>query len=235
MTLVLVTLLAACAPKPAEIKISGEPQVKVFELKDVPLPNAQVLDKDKKPIQNAPAIAWTVEPATIAKLSADGKKITPLADGDATVKAKVGTVEASYKLTVSLPDAVEIAGLPAGKVLGLGETINLTAKVMADGAEVPNMKVTWASGDEKIATVAAGKVTGVAKGETAIKATFEKLTGEIKVAVSDVPAAPADPKADAKAAPAPAPTTKAAVPAPAPAGAPKKVPTPGKAATPAKK
>jgi len=224
MTLVLISILAACAPKPAEIKLTGDPIVKVYDLKEVALPAAQVLDKNKKAIQGAPAVTWEVTPATIAKLSADGKKITPIADGEATIKAKFGTVEATYKLEVHLPDAVEIAGLPAGKVLGMGETIDLTAKVMADGAEVPGAKAAWATADEKIATVNGGKVTGVAKGETTIKATFEKLAGELKITVGD--AVPVDPKAakDAKAAPAPAPVTKTAVPV-----APKKA-VPGKPA-----
>lgn len=193
MYFLVFAALTGCAPQPASLEFKEGKELKVNELKEVALPTVKVLDKNKKEITPAPAVTWTVEPAAIAKLSADGKKITPVADGDVMVKAKVGNVEATYKLVVSLPDKVQIEGLAEGKVLAIGEGVQLTAKVLADNAEVPGLAVQWASKDDKVATVAAGMVTGVAKGETAVTATFDKLATELKVVVGDQPAPAAAP------------------------------------------
>lgn len=74
--------------------------------------------------------------------------------------------------------------------IAVGEKAVFTAKVLPEVAS--DKKVTWSSEDESIATVnASGEVTGVAEGETTIKATAADgsgIVGSMKVAVkSSIP------------------------------------------------
>ena len=78
-----------------------------------------------------------------------------------------GTDDEVYSETV-LPESVTVT--PSTAALVVGDTTTLTAEVLPADATDPS--ITWASSDEKVATVDKnGKVTAVAEGKAAITAT----------------------------------------------------------------
>jgi uncharacterized protein YjdB len=83
------------------------------------------------------------------------------------------------------PATIDIAP-KAATLTAKDATAALTATVKdAKGEPIPGAQVTWTSGDAKVATVdASGKVTAVASGITAAKASINQVTAEAKVTVS---------------------------------------------------
>jgi uncharacterized protein YjdB len=192
LTAFLAASLVGCAPQPASIKLDGEPIVTVNALDTVPLKKADVLDKNGKVITPAPKITWTVTPEAVAKLEGE-KAIKPLANGEATVVAMVGNIKSQYQLVVAVPDRIQIQGYTAGKPIAVGSVALLKADVMAGDKVVAGQQVTWKSSDDKVVTVANGKVTGVAVGTANVAATSGKLEGKIDIQVVEaVPGQPGD-------------------------------------------
>jgi uncharacterized protein YjdB len=118
--------------------------------------------------------------------------ITAVKDGTAKITCKVDGTELakSYDVTVALPAKVAVAGYSAP--VAVGGTVDLSGKVLtAADAEVAGAAVEWSTADAAIATVEAGKVTGVAVGKVVITAKSGELTGTQEVEI--VAAAPAAP------------------------------------------
>lgn len=189
----LLALLVGCAPEPASIKFDGAPVVTVHALDAVQVNKATVMDKDGKALETQPVLTWSVTPPAVAKL--EGTKVTPVANGDATVQAMVGEVKGTYKFQVALPDKVEIAGYTAGQgwPAEVAE-LKLTASVKAGDKVVEGQAVTWSSSDETVATVSAdGTVTRVAADKTStITATSGALTSTVDVSTSATAAVAVD-------------------------------------------
>lgn len=197
MIALVASLLIGCAPQPAKITFDGEQAVTVHSLDAVAVNKANVLDKEGKKLEPQPTLTWTVTPATVAKLDKD--KVTPVANGEAMVEAKVGEVKGSYKFIVALPDKVEVAGYTAGTPWPVGQTAALTAAVKAGDAVVEGQKVEWSSADANVASVdATGNVTGVAVGKTSITAKSGELTASVEVEITAAVAADAAAAAPAK-------------------------------------
>lgn len=196
----LLALFVGCAPTPASIKFDGDAKVSVHKLDQVAMLKATVLDADGKAIEPQPALTWTVTPVTVAKL--EGAKVTPIANGEATVAASVGTVKNQYAFVVALPDKVEIAGYTAGTAWPVGQPGPLTAVVKSGDTVVVGETITWSTSADTVATVAAdGIVTGVAPGTVTITATSGAFSAPIEVTIGDA-AAIAATEAAAPAAPA---------------------------------
>jgi hypothetical protein len=198
----LLALFAGCSPEPASIKFDGPATVTVHSTDAVEVAKATVMDKDGKALETQPMITWSVTPPAVAKL--EGTKITPIANGDATVQAMVGEVKGSYKFQVALPDKIEIAGYTAGQAWPADQTeLKLTATVKAGDAAIDGQKIDWSSSDETVATVKDGTVTRVAPDKKAtITAKSGALTASVEVSTSATAAATADASAPAPAAPA---------------------------------
>jgi hypothetical protein len=182
LTALLAASFIGCAPTPATIKFDGDAMMTVNTLDAVPLKTAKVLDKAGKPIAQAPKITWTVTPETVAKLEGD-KAVKPLANGEATVTATIGNVKGTYQVVVLVPNKIEIAGYDVAKPIPVGANQVLKANVMADTKPVEGQKVMWKAADDKIATVANGKVTGVAAGKTTVSATLGTLEAKLEVEI----------------------------------------------------
>jgi len=182
LTAFLAASFIGCAPQPASITFEGEPLVTVNTLDALPLKKANILDKAGKPIAQPPKITWTVTPETVAKLEGE-KAIKPLANGEATVTATIGTVKGSYQLVVAVPDKIEVVGYDAPKPIAVGSSIQLKANVMAGMKPVEGQKVMWKTTDDKFATVNNGKVTGVAPGKCHIVANLGALEARVEVEV----------------------------------------------------
>ena len=190
----VVSMLVACAPQPASIKIDGEPMVKVHTLDAAALNHASVLDANGAALEPQPAITWTVTPDTVAKL--EGDKVVPVANGEATLTAAIGDVKGEYKLVVALPDAVAIGGAAAGDTVKVGETKALTAEVKAGADVIPGQAIAWTVDNAAMATVdaATGAVTGVAVGPVKVTATSGNLTATLDLVVGAADAVAAAPK-----------------------------------------
>ncbi len=206
MIVLLATILTACAPVPASIKFDGEATVTVHTLEGVNINKATVLDAEGKALDPQPTMVWSVTPATVATLA--GTTVTAVADGEATVEAKVGEIKGAYKFVVALPNAIEIAGYDANKGWAVGGEATFTANVKAGEAVVAGQAVAWSTSDAAIATVdaATGVVKGIAAGTAAITATSGALTAVANVIIggADIVATvdAGAPAADAAAAPA---------------------------------
>ncbi len=84
----------AGAAVPASIRLDAAPTLTVRALDAVPVSKATVLDKDGKPLDPQPPVAWSVEPSAVANLK--GTQIVPVGNGEATVKASVGEITSTY-------------------------------------------------------------------------------------------------------------------------------------------
>lgn len=178
----LVTVLLACSPKPASLAVDGESPVVVHELGKLPLPTVQVLDADGKVLPTPEGLVFSVAPAEVATILGD--QIETHADGDAVVTVTLGDLVTTAPILVSLPDTVEVTGLP-DPLPTAGGSFQLTARVLADGDHLEGRAVTFASSDPGIATVdAAGLVTLVAPGVVTVSAVHDQIRTELPLIVT---------------------------------------------------
>lgn len=183
----LLALFVGCAPTPASIKFDGDATVSVNKLDQVDVLKATVLDAEGKAIEPQPTLTWAVTPDSVAKL--EGTKVTPVANGEATVTAAIGEIKNTYAFVVALPDKVEIAGYTAGTPWPAGQSAQLTATVKAGETVLTGETVTWSSNADTVATVQAdGTVTGVAVGTATITATSGALTSTVDVTIGEAAA-----------------------------------------------
>lgn len=93
----------------------------------------------------------------------------------------------AFRLETSTAVAVEVQ--PSSTTLASGQTVQLAARVLdAAGNEVPGQSIVWSSDDESVATVSAsGLVTGVAEGQTVVRAASGALAGTATVTVTAAP------------------------------------------------
>lgn len=83
-----------------------------------------------------------------------------------------------FKQTTPPGDSVALSVTPKSASLKPGETANLTASVLVDGAAADSYEITWSSSNENVATVANdGVVTAVADGTATITATLTRANG----------------------------------------------------------
>jgi uncharacterized protein YjdB len=125
-------------------------------------------------------VTWASSDDAIATVSAAGL-VTGVAEGEATVTATAGGIDATVTITVTEPAKVESVIIKNGATEVTGQAINtrangeieLTAEVSPSNVSNADKVVTWTSADSNIARVNAetGLVTGVAEGTTTITAT----------------------------------------------------------------
>ena len=116
-------------------------------------------------------VTWSVSDESIVKSNGDGT-FQCLNEGEAVVTAKAGEVSATCAVTVtplSMYSQVESVTLDKKTLsLKVGATAELVAAVAP--ADVEDMSVTWTSSDEKVVTVADGKVKAVKEGKATVTA-----------------------------------------------------------------
>lgn len=129
-------------------------------------------------------ITWTSDSEDIATVDQTGL-VTALADGTANIKATVGTLEATYTITVQEVKLNNIF-IKDTTTIHRGETETL--KVAYDPENTTDDKtVTWMSSDPTVATVDGnGIVTAVGKGSANITAIVGNYT-DVCVVTVDVP------------------------------------------------
>ena len=131
---------------------------------------ATVADANGNEIANAP-VAWATSDGSVATVNADGL-VTAFGIGEALVTAASGSVEASAGIAV-IPAIHSISVHPTELAFSaIGDTATLAATVTdANGNEIANALVAWATSDGSVATVSsAGLVTAVGVGEASVTA-----------------------------------------------------------------
>ena len=145
-------------------------------------------------------IIWNSSDPEVATV-ADGR-VTAVANGETTITATAqgaadgDVVTAEAEIRVEIPEAenpvTAISLNPTEKTLkSKGETVDLA--VSFTPSDATNKEIIWNSSDPEVATVADGRVTAVANGETTITATAQGaadgniVTAEAKIRV-EIPA-----------------------------------------------
>lgn len=125
------------------------------------------------------AVSWTSSNPAVAIVSSG--VITAVGEGTAIISAitEDGAKQADCVVTVLAPvDTFESLTLnKTSASVTVGKTLSLTATVKPQGVAAD---IIWTSGDESIATVVNGTITGVSAGTTTITATLnDKVTNKV--------------------------------------------------------
>ncbi|HEX6368795.1 MAG TPA: Ig-like domain-containing protein [Longimicrobium sp.] len=89
-------------------------------------------------------------------------------------------------------EVVSVQVMPDERTLAVGETLELEITVRNEDGEAPSDEdlagVVWSTDNASVATVSAtGVVTGVAPGQTTIRATLDDVAGSVRVSVAAAP------------------------------------------------
>ena len=124
---------------------------------------------------DASKVTFTSSNPKVATVNKTTGKVTAKAKGSAVITAKCGDVKATCKVTVKNPTLTLNKTSASVKV---GKTTKITAKA------APSGKVTYKSGNKKIATVSSnGTIKGIKKGTAKITVTCNGVTKTVKVTV----------------------------------------------------
>ena len=123
----------------------------------------------------AARVTFTSSNPKVAAVNKTTGKVTAKAKGTAVITAKCGDVKVTCKVTVKNPTLTLNKTSASVKV---GKTTKITAKA------APSGKVTYKSGNKKIATVSSnGTIKGIKKGTAKITVTCNGVTKTVKVTV----------------------------------------------------
>lgn len=141
-------------------------------------------------------ITWSSSNEAIAAVSASGL-VRAGSPGEATLKARFGTLEATVKATVTAAVVTSVAVTPGDASMARGSTLMLTAMATrSDGTTVDvSNEATWSSSDASIVSLNKRVASGVALGRAQITATFAGMSGGTEVTVSEAVALAVTPAA----------------------------------------
>ena len=123
----------------------------------------------------AAKVTFTSSNPKVAAVNKTTGKVTAKAKGTAVITAKCGDVKVTCKVTVKNPTLTLNKTSASVKV---GKTTKITAKA------APSGKVTYKSGNKKIATVSSnGTIKGIKKGTAKVTVTCNGVTKTVKVTV----------------------------------------------------
>ena len=123
----------------------------------------------------AAKVTFTSSNPKVAAVNKTTGKVTAKAKGTAVITAKCGDVKVTCKVTVKNPTLTLNKTSASVKV---GKTTKITAKA------TPSGKVTYKSGNKKIATVSSnGTIKGIKKGTAKVTVTCNGVTKTVKVTV----------------------------------------------------
>ena len=123
----------------------------------------------------AAKVTFTSSNPKVAAVNKTTGKVTAKAKGSVVITAKCGDVKVTCKVTVKNPTLTLNKTSASVKV---GKTTKITAKA------APSGKVTYKSGNKKIATVSSnGTIKGIKKGTAKITVTCNGVTKTVKVTV----------------------------------------------------
>ena len=166
---VVCALTLACGQKPASIEVSPK-KAKIYGVERALRLVARVLDKRGQPVSDAPGPTWSSSDREIVEVDGSGRLLSKK-EGKAVVTATLGDLSTPISVEVVDAKAVEITPLTARLVGPPGSPLPLQAIVRNSHDQAVAIPVTWASSNEKIATVSPdGVVTSVGPGKATIVA-----------------------------------------------------------------
>lgn len=132
-------------------------------------------------------ITWSTLNSSVATVDAQGT-ITGIAVGQTSIKVSYGNISATALISVTsttVPERLEISSTTSSITTGTSTTFTLMYfNNMGNPAPLPS-GVVWSSVNTNIATVnQQGLVTGIAIGQTAIKATLNTLVASANITVT---------------------------------------------------
>ena len=146
----------------------------------------------------SPSITWSSSSMTVATISATGV-VTTLMVGNTVITAAIGTLTASFSLTVLANPGVamlQISGLAAPLPVGTSTSVNATTR-NAQGLYLGDPAATWSSSDPQVVTIttpgpaSSVRLTAVGVGTATIQAQFGGLTAQLPVTVTALQASDA--------------------------------------------
>jgi len=135
---------------------------------------------------------WSSSAPSVATISSTGVA-NPVAAGQTTIHASLGSVSASTTLTVPSPQLYSLAVQPAipGIVVGGTQQFAVTGTYTDGSTQDVTASVTWSSANTGIASVSAnGLATGIATGSTTITAPFGAIAKSANLTVTATAAPP---------------------------------------------
>jgi len=145
---------------------------------DLKVGDSVTLTATVTPANSTDSVVWKSSSTSVVTVS--GGKVTAVGPGTATITATAGSVSATCTVTVTAPaTAIKLDKTSAS--VKVGAYITLTATVTPSNS---TDAVTWKSSDTSVATVAAGKVTGVAPGTATITVTAGSVSAVCTVTVT---------------------------------------------------
>lgn len=103
--------------------------------------------------------------------------------GTAKISASYGGKTATLTVDVDVPQSFTADATTVALQVGDTKQVKVTASFPEGGTEDVTSKVTWASGNDSVATVRQGLITGVGTGTTTVTATMGTRTLSIQVSV----------------------------------------------------
>jgi uncharacterized protein YjdB len=150
---------------------------------------AQVLDETGTALLDRP-VHWASEDETIVTVSSDGL-VTARRIGTVQVAASTGGHSGIAQVTVTAIPVATVRVTPGNRSLFVGESFQFTAETRsASGGVLTGRPISWASNNERVATVSAnGTVTALAPGGAIVTASSEGKTDQASITVSAIPVA----------------------------------------------
>lgn len=171
-------------PIPAA-SIDVEPDAPTLLVRDTLRLSATVRGADGAVLDRVPA--WSSSAPGSATVDAGGL-VTGVDPGTAWIVAQLDGVRDSARVTVELRPVATVVVQPSESNIRVDETIQLSARVLADDGTVYHRDVAWSSADPDIATIdATGVVTGERTGTATIRARVDGVTGTAVVHVDPPP------------------------------------------------
>jgi len=149
---------------------------------------ATVVDANNKTVTDRP-VTWTSSNTQVASIDANTGLATALARGTTTITATSGGVSGSTSLT-SLPVVATVSVTPGSTSIVQNVGTLLTAAVKdAGGIAIDGQTITWASSDDRVASLSATTgpsvtVTGGLAGAATITATASGKSGTSAITVT---------------------------------------------------
>ena len=178
---ILSVVFYACTPQPASVSIEGAPENTQYTLAPITLPTANALSAEGEVL--AQPVVWSVLTPDLASLSADGKTLTPTAEGEIIVSATAGEASQKLHITVAIPDSIAVTGVTPDHQLVVGDSLTASAQVL-DGTNALPLPITWESSDAQIVSVVDGNVSALQAGDAVLSAVSGDLKVEIPVHVT---------------------------------------------------
>ncbi len=139
------------------------------------------VDETKKlTVKGAKKVTWSTSNKKVATVNSKGV-VTAVAKGSAKITATVAKTKLTCKVTVK-PAVLALSKTQIDLVLSKPE---FAVAATYNDKSLATSKIKWATSDESVATVDAGKIIAKSAGSATITASYKKTKATIKLTVTD--------------------------------------------------